>query len=99
MLDKESDEIQNILYKDRYDFIGVFEDIAIMMNSGLIKKEIVHYMLAYYAIRCWENDLFWKEINRDCVYWRLFKDFVLQMKEIEKLMTKENKFDRSVFTL
>jgi len=98
-LDFKDPKIETVDYKDKYDFIGIFEDITIMMNSGLIKKEIVYYMLAYYAIRCSENDPFWKNINRQAPYWRLFHDFALQMKELEKKNLNPNSFNRNDYTL
>ena len=71
-------------FKDKRDFLGFFEEIAIMMNSGLIRKEVAHYMFGYYAIRCWESDNFWSGVNRGSIYWKLFEDFIIQMKDIEK---------------
>lgn len=55
-----------------------------MMNSGLVRKDVAHYMFGYYAIRCWESEHFWSEVNRKSIYWALFRDFVEKMKAIEK---------------
>ena len=68
---------------DKYMFLGFYEDIALLMNTGLIKPEIAHYMFGYYAMRCWENDVFWEEINRKSHYWRVFREFVEKMKNLE----------------
>jgi hypothetical protein len=40
-------------------------------------------MFGYYAIRCWESENFWAEINRESSYWIVFKKFVEKMKLIE----------------
>jgi hypothetical protein len=40
-------------------FLGFFEEVALMMNSGLIRKEVAHYMFGYYAIHCWDSKNFW----------------------------------------
>ena len=54
------------------------------MNSGLIKKEVVHYMFGYYVTCCWKSDNFWCEsVSRDSAYWCLFRRFAEQMNEIE----------------
>lgn len=91
----ETDELQlvEIPFKDKRNFLGFFEEIALMTNSNLIRKEVAHYMFGYYAIRCWESKHFWNNINRSSEYWSLFKDFVEQMTKIEqKFQYKRRKF-------
>jgi hypothetical protein len=83
LLEKNSDELRNIPLKEKYEYLGFFEEIALMVNSGLISPEIAHYMFSYYAIRCWKSDLFWSGINRDSLYWIVFRKFVEQMQSIE----------------
>lgn len=75
--------MKEIPFSDKRDFLGLFEEVAIMMNSGLIKKEIAHYMFGYYAIRCWEGKNFWHSVNKTSLYWQVFIDFVTEMKDIE----------------
>ena len=83
LIEDDDPKLSTISFKDKRDLLGFFEEVAIMLNSGVIRKEVVHYMFGYYAIRCWESDKFWKDINRDSPYWALFKNFALQMKQIE----------------
>ena len=86
-------KLQSVPYKDKRDYLGFFEEIALMVNSGIIRIELAHYMFGYYAIRCWESDCFWGDVNRDSQYWVLFKEFVRKMKEIENTFTyDERKF-------
>jgi len=68
---------------DRYYFLGYYEEIAIAMNSKLIKNDVAHYMVGYFAIRCWESENFWKGINRKSYYWSVFKKFVDTMQKLE----------------
>ena len=84
LLNKKDDspELQNIPLEDRFALLGLFEVIAIMMNSGMIKKSIVHYMFGYYAIRCRNSKSFGHNVNFDSGYWKVFERFVCQMKEI-----------------
>ena len=86
-------DIAKIPRFDRYMFLGFYEDIALLMNTKLIKPEIAHYMFGYYAMRCWENDMFWKDINRESHYWRVFREFVEKMKDLEnrKMTIPSNK--------
>lgn len=69
---------------DKRDLLGLFEEVALMMNSKLIRKEVAHYMFGSYVIACYESDDFWVNLERDDMYWRLFNDFALQMKEVEQ---------------
>jgi hypothetical protein len=69
LIETNDPKLQNIPFKEKRDFLGFFEEIALMMNSGLIQKEVAHYMFGYYAIRCWENENFWVEVERDSMYW------------------------------
>jgi hypothetical protein len=84
MLDEDDEQLADAEYKDRRDLLGFFEEIALMTNSRLLRPAVAHYMFGYYAIRCWESDAFWHEINRESDYWRLFRDFVDQMMEREQ---------------
>ena len=76
-------KLSSMPFKDKREYLGFFEEVALMVNSGLIKPEVAHYMFGYYAIRCWENDAFCGDVNRDSLYWSLFKEFVAKMKSIE----------------
>lgn len=66
-------------------FLGFYEDVALLVNAGLLMRPVAHYMFAYYAVRCWESNHFWQGpgLERDAPYWRLFRQFVAQMKEVE----------------
>lgn len=92
-LENNNGNIAEIPRIDRYMFLGFYEDIALLMNTKLIKPEIAHYMFGYYAMRCWESDLFWEDINRESHYWRIFKEFVEKMKDLEnrKMTIPDNK--------
>jgi hypothetical protein len=83
LLETENPAIQELTRFNRYKFIGFYEDIALLLNSGLIKPEIAHYMFSYYAILCWESDPFWEGINRNSAYWRVFREFVESMQKLE----------------
>lgn len=78
--------LEKMSFQEKRSFLAFYEEIALMMNSGLIKRKIVHYMFGYYAIRCWESEIFWNNINRESAYWSLFKSFV------EKMKKRENSF-------
>ena len=67
--------------QDKRDFIGLLEEVALQVNSGLIRPELAHYMFGYYTVKCLESKDFWANLTLDEVYWNLFYDFAREMKE------------------
>ncbi|MFA7257061.1 MAG: hypothetical protein WC047_05755 [Kiritimatiellales bacterium] len=84
LLETNDPALREIPFKEKRDFLGYFEEVAILMNSRLISKHVAHYMFAYYAIRCWESGNFWNSVNRNSIYWMVFGDFVERMNKLEK---------------
>jgi hypothetical protein len=84
LLEDDDPKLAEMAFKEKRDFIGFFEEIAIMVNSGLIRKEVAHYMFGYYVIDCWKSEGFWKNIDRDSNFMALFKDLALEMNSIEE---------------
>jgi NDP-sugar pyrophosphorylase family protein len=82
-LETNDTEIRNLARFERYKFLRFYEDIALIMNSDLIKPEIAHYMFSYYAVKCFDSDDFWHDIERNSIYWRVFNEFVEKMKKME----------------
>ena len=75
---------------EKRKFLGFYEEIAIMVKSGLIKKELAFYMFGYYAVRCNKMDVFTSYINEDKEYWAVFSDFAAKMKNYDDNI---NQFD------
>lgn len=83
LLDTDDKELLAIPFEDKRDFLGLFEEIAIMEKSGLIKSEVAYYMFGYYAIRCWDSKNFWSSVNKGSLYWKVFSEFVSDAKKFE----------------
>jgi hypothetical protein len=85
LIETDAIALQTVAFKDKRDFLAFFEEIALMMNTGIIRESVAHYMFGYYAIRCWESGHFWEGVpNKDSPYWSLFRDFVERMKQRER---------------
>ena len=69
--------------QDKRDFIGLLEEVALQLNSGLIRPELAHYMFGYYTVKCMESRYFWANLTLDELYWDLFRDFADEMKRME----------------
>lgn len=95
LLDLNSQELSDIPFPEKRDFLGLFEEVALMVNSKLLNPRVAHYMFGYYAIRCWESEYFWITVNKNSKYWALFRDFASSMKAIEdgpEISPRELKF-------
>jgi hypothetical protein len=68
----------------KYEFMAFFEDLAFLMNSGLIKKEVAFYMFGNDVITAWNNSRFWSESDKENKLWSLLKDFVDQMEKVNQ---------------
>jgi hypothetical protein len=79
LLEDDDDSLSGLSFKDKRDFLGFFEEVAIMVFSGLIRKEIALHMFGYYAIDCWKSAHFWANLDRDSPFVSLFKGFALEM--------------------
>lgn len=93
LVENDSRDLLNIPFEDKRDFLGLFEEIAIMKKSGLVKPKIAYYMFGYYAIRCWESEFFWSSVNKESIYWKVFKDFVYEAKQFESNKNSFNSDD------
>ncbi len=83
LLEDGDAQLRTIDYKDKEEFLRLYEQVALMHNSKLLTDEVAHYMFGYYAICCYESRDFWHGINRDGYYWSLFIDFAKRMKRME----------------
>jgi hypothetical protein len=84
MLIRDDPALASVPFHKKQELLGFYEDIALLVNTGLLRREIAHYMFAYYAILCWKSINFWANVNRESAYWSLFKHFVEEMMRIEK---------------
>ena len=82
---KHSPELRQLSYRDKQLFLGFYEEIALLVNTGLMNKHAAHYMFSYYAIRCWNSPDFWCGMDRESRFWRLFRNFVKEMEAIEEI--------------
>lgn len=94
LLEDDDASLKTVSWNEKIELLGFYEDVALMVNSGLMKKHVAHYMFSYYAIRCWESENFWQDLNRESYYWALFRDFVFEMKKLEESYVFKRKYYR-----
>lgn len=84
LLDTEDEGLALVPYEEKLTFLGLFEQVALSMNSGLISEKVAHYMFGYYAVRCLNSKQFRINLNEDRQYWVLFDAFAQRMKQREE---------------
>ena len=62
------------------NFVGFLEEVALMVNSGLIRQDVAHYMFGYYVFLVDQDEPFWAGMDRDSEYWTLFRRFASRMR-------------------
>jgi hypothetical protein len=100
--ESDSEELRKISLQDKRDFLSLFEEVALMMNSGLISPKVANHMFGYYAIRCTTCVNFWKDqdgkkqLSPTDDYFSLFQNFVIQMDEIANKMNRSKEYTNSL---
>ena len=84
LLMTDDSKLRELPLQDKRNFGGFLEEVALMVNARLIRREVAHYMFGYYVLLCWKSENFWVGLDRDGVYWSLLRDFTGQMQELEQ---------------
>lgn len=84
LLPSDSEALCEIPVQDRRNFLGFLEEVALMVNSGLIDRRIAHYMFGYYILLASRSENIWCDLDRGSLYWTVFRDFADSMVALEK---------------
>ena len=76
----DPESLPNTPIQDRRNFVGFLEEVAVMVNSGLIKPEVAHYMFGYYVLLTERCEPFWVGLDRESQYWTVFRRFAEEMR-------------------
>jgi uncharacterized membrane protein YbhN (UPF0104 family) len=102
LLETDDESLKDIPIVERDRFLGFFEELALLRNSGFINDRVAFYMFGYYAARCRESRYFWRNLDRKHELWALFLSFAEQMQETERRMQEIERtfwFERRQFRL
>ena len=83
LLANDDPRISQMPIQDRRNFVGFFEEVALMVNSKIIKPGVAHYMFGYYVLLVDRSEHFWDGLDRKSVYWEVFRQFAAQMRAIK----------------
>jgi molybdopterin synthase sulfur carrier subunit len=79
-------KLAEIPLRDKREYLGLFEEVALFMNRGQVERELAHSMFGYYALLCEECLPFWNNVNYDSPYWSIFHDFCSTMRVLRERM-------------
>lgn len=82
LLQAHDPSIADYSVQAKRNFVGFLEEVALMVNSGLIRQDVAHYMFGYYLRLVDENEPFWIGMDRDSEYWTLFRRFASRMRSL-----------------
>lgn len=80
LLAAQSPELAAYSIQEKRNFVGFLEEVALMVNSRLIRREVAHYMFGYYVLLVADHDPFWVGMDRGSEYWTVFRQFAEQMR-------------------
>ncbi len=84
LLARDDPRLAQMPIQDRRNFVGFFEEVALMVNSRIIKPGVAHYMFGYYVRLVDRSEHFWEGLDRDSVYWQVFRQFAHQMRVVKE---------------
>jgi len=93
LLETDDPRLAQMPVIERRGFLAFFEEVALMVNSRLLRPQVAHYMFAYYLDLCMKSENLWMGIKRDDTFWTLLHDFHRQLQS----MTRDFQFDRRMF--
>jgi hypothetical protein len=77
--------------KDKLDFMGFYEELAIMVNSGILRDDAAYYTFGIDAVEFynkaseWQTDPVWKLFNSFAQNAQAFQDHSLENLDVTKL--------------
>lgn len=91
LLAKDDPALASISVQEKRNFVGFLEEVALMVNSGLIRQDVAHYMFGYYVLLCQRSEPFWDGLDRTSQYWSLFRQFAADMERRGKAIVPAKK--------
>lgn len=84
LLARDDARLRELSIQDRRNFIGFFEEVALMVNSRIIRREVAHYMFGYYVGLAARSENLWEGLDKESEYWTVFREFAATLREVKK---------------
>ncbi|MBN9502384.1 MAG: hypothetical protein BGO01_12935 [Armatimonadetes bacterium 55-13] len=83
LLAGDDPKLREVSIQEKRNFVGFLEEVAVMVNSRLIRREVAHYMFGYYVQLTAKSTHFWEHLDRQSHYWRVFRAFAEDMAKVK----------------
>ena len=83
LLDRDDPRLAELPVQDRRNFVGFLEEVAIMCESKMIRREIAHYMFGRYVGLADASENLWRGLYKDDRYWTLFRRYARDNRAME----------------
>lgn len=92
LLASDDERLKQVGVQDKRNFLGFLEEIALMVESDLIKREVAGYMFGHYVSLSRQSKNLWFGLDPGSVYWTVFHRFAEDMEHF----AEEAKVPRSL---
>ena len=79
LLATDDPRLAEVSLQEKRNFIGFLEEIALLVDSRLINRDVVGYMFGHYVLLCRRSEHLWEGLDADSLYWRVFHRFADDM--------------------
>lgn len=87
---EKEDSLAALSKKDKVDFLAFYEDLALMVDSGLMRSEIAQYWFSFYILMANDEQGFWADLDANLPYWKVVRQFATDMQRAEEKMARQN---------
>lgn len=86
LLGTDDPSLESVSVQERRNVVGFFEEVALMVESRLCKRDVAHYMYGHYINLISVSENFWKGLDPQSNYWAVYRQFAaeLRMRPTEK---------------
>lgn len=81
LLAKDSLDLKHASIQDRRNLVGFLEEVALLVDSKIIREDVAYYMFGYYVNLIYKSENFWEGLDREGPYWQVFRKFAERMKD------------------
>lgn len=83
LLDQDDPRLAELPVQDRRNFVGFLEEVAILCESRMIRREIAHYMFGRYVSLADASENLWRGLHKEDRYWTLFRRYARDNRAME----------------
>ncbi|HMS54949.1 MAG TPA: hypothetical protein PKA27_06075 [Fimbriimonadaceae bacterium] len=84
LLASDDERLREVGVQDKRNFLGFLEEIALMVSSGLLKREVAGYMFGHYVNLSRKSKNLWIGLEPNSLYWTVFHRFAEDMERFER---------------